>query len=85
MFSLQFHVFSSAPCSQTPSVYVVTLIFCIYKTSGGAPSSGRDAELDVIFRKLADSLLAVCFYAGFLLRLFFDPEDGSDMFLRNVG
>jgi hypothetical protein len=23
--------------------------------------------------------------AGFLLDLFFDPEDGSDMFFRNVG
>jgi hypothetical protein len=23
--------------------------------------------------------------AGFLLGLFFDPEDGGDMFLRNVG
>jgi hypothetical protein len=23
--------------------------------------------------------------AGFLLRLLFDPEDGGDMFLRNVG
>jgi hypothetical protein len=25
-------------------------------------------------------LLAVCFHAGFLLGLFFDPEDGGDMF-----
>jgi hypothetical protein len=31
------------------------------------------------------ALLATCFHAGFLLGLFFDPEDGSDMFLRNVG
>jgi hypothetical protein len=23
--------------------------------------------------------------AGFLLGLFFDPEDGGDMFLRNIG
>jgi hypothetical protein len=27
----------------------------------------------------------ICFHAGFLLGLFFDPEDGGDMFLRNVG
>jgi hypothetical protein len=30
-------------------------------------------------------LLANSFHAGFLLGLFFDPEDGGDMFLRNVG
>jgi hypothetical protein len=24
-------------------------------------------------------------HAGFLLGLFFDPEDGRDMFLQNVG
>jgi hypothetical protein len=30
-------------------------------------------------------LLATCFQAGFLLGLSFDPEDGGDMFLRNVG
>jgi hypothetical protein len=30
------------------------------------------------------ALLATCFHAGPLLGLFFDPEDGDDMFLRNV-
>jgi hypothetical protein len=29
--------------------------------------------------------LATFYYAGFLLGLFFEPEDGSDMFLRKVG
>jgi hypothetical protein len=31
------------------------------------------------------SLLATCFQAGFLLGIFLDPEDGGDMFFRNVG
>jgi hypothetical protein len=31
------------------------------------------------------ALLATCFHAGFLLGLFFDPEDGGDIFLRYVG
>jgi hypothetical protein len=31
------------------------------------------------------ALLAICFHAGFLFDLFFDPEDGSDTFLQNVG
>jgi hypothetical protein len=29
--------------------------------------------------------VASSFHAGFLLGLFLDPEDGGDMFLRNVG
>jgi hypothetical protein len=28
---------------------------------------------------------ATCLLAGFLLNLFFDPGNGDDMFLRNVG
>jgi hypothetical protein len=30
-------------------------------------------------------MLATCFHAGFLLGLVFDPEDGGDMLMRNVG
>jgi hypothetical protein len=32
-----------------------------------------------------ETLLATCFHTGFLLGFFFGPEDGCDMFLRNVG
>jgi hypothetical protein len=31
------------------------------------------------------ALLATCFQSGFFFGLFFDPEGGGDMFLRNVG
>jgi hypothetical protein len=29
--------------------------------------------------------VATCIQAGFLLGFFFDPEDGGNMFLRNIG
>jgi hypothetical protein len=32
-----------------------------------------------------EALFATCFHAGFLYGLFFDLEDGGDMFLRNIG
>jgi hypothetical protein len=38
-----------------------------------------------VWKQVALSLLATCFHVGFLLVLFFDPEDGGDMFLRNAG
>jgi hypothetical protein len=31
------------------------------------------------------ALLATCFHICFLLGFFFDPEDGGELFLRNVG
>jgi hypothetical protein len=31
------------------------------------------------------ALLATCFHAGLVLGLFFDYEDGGDIFLRNIG
>jgi hypothetical protein len=32
----------------------------------------------------ARALFAICFHSGFFLGLFSDPEDGDNMFLRNV-
>jgi hypothetical protein len=31
------------------------------------------------------ALLATCFHVGFLLGLFFNLEDGGDMFLGHIG
>jgi hypothetical protein len=31
------------------------------------------------------ALLAICFHAGFLLFLLFNPEDGGAIFFRSVG
>jgi hypothetical protein len=41
----------------------------------------------VISPKFISILSSACYllYANFLLGLFFDPEDGGDIFLRNVG
>jgi hypothetical protein len=37
-----------------------------------------------MIKTICSSETSPCFHAGFLLRLFFDPEDVGDMFLRNV-
>jgi hypothetical protein len=31
------------------------------------------------------ALFAICFHSGILCGLFFNPEDGGDIFFRNVG
>jgi hypothetical protein len=55
------------------------------------PTQGRVCKLSAgVKAKIQNAtyipaLLVACFHAGFLLSLFFDPEDGGDMFLRNVG
>jgi hypothetical protein len=34
---------------------------------------------------IGEVLLATYLHAGFMLSLFFDPEDGGEMILQNVG
>jgi hypothetical protein len=36
-------------------------------------------------KDLQEHVLVICFPVGLLLGLFFDSEEGGDMFLRNVG
>jgi hypothetical protein len=50
---------------------------------GGERLASSPAAL--FLRKEPPVLLAISFHAGFLLGLLFDPDDGGDMFLRNVG
>jgi hypothetical protein len=53
----------------------------MFRRNISPPFSGSKNEL----RKNSRPLFATCVHAGFLLDLFFDLEDGGDMFLRNVG
>jgi hypothetical protein len=43
------------------------------------------SKLLLLLLFLPIALLATCFEAAISLGLFFYPEDGGDMFLRNVG
>jgi hypothetical protein len=58
-------------------------MYSLSETSLGVLLLNSDIDHYVIIRKLLDLIFA-CFHAGFLLGLFFYPEDGSDMFLQNV-
>jgi hypothetical protein len=49
------------------------------------PSSGRKARVQLSPLEIADLCQAVLYWVVFLLGLFFDPEDGSDILLWNVG
>jgi hypothetical protein len=40
--------------------------------------------MDKLTNRKLRALLVTCSHAGFFLSLLFDPEDGGDMFLRNV-
>jgi hypothetical protein len=42
---------------------------------------GGTYRLNFQGQRISRALLATCFHAGFLRGLFFDPEDGGDMFL----
>jgi hypothetical protein len=44
----------------------------------------RQSQVQAMWPGTGLLLLATYFHAGFLLGLFFDPEDGGDMFIRNV-
>jgi hypothetical protein len=69
------------------STFFWAITFCslleVNRSFGGTspPSSGSNNKLS----KKPAELLSTCFHGGFLLGLFFYPEDESDMFLRNVG
>jgi hypothetical protein len=49
------------------------------------PSSGSKNKPNKKLVRKQVTLLTICFYAGFLHGLFFDPEDEGDVFLQNVG
>jgi hypothetical protein len=67
---------------------LITLEFVIqYFSNNWHQHQGSVRSIPLYERKERESrdLLATCFHAGFLIGLFFDPGDGGDMFLRNIG
>jgi hypothetical protein len=84
----------------TPFLPPITSLGCVWEridTGGLILSYGRaNGNWIALFHSLPLShiirnfgklnvLPATCFLSGFLLGLFFDPYDGGDTFLRNVG
>jgi hypothetical protein len=57
------------------------------RSNGNWLAAFRSPPLSYIARNFCKpiSLLSTFFHSGFLLGLFFDAEDGGDMFLRDVG
>jgi hypothetical protein len=67
---------------------VLVVLFCPTDESTGTDFHSSPYPLFPIQVQISGwqiILLATCFQAGFLLSLFFNPEEGGDMFLRNVG
>jgi hypothetical protein len=48
-------------------------------------SDKQETSKKQVESKASQSFAHYLLYAGFLPGLFFDPEDGNDMFLRNTG
>jgi hypothetical protein len=57
----------------------------IHRRFGGTYRFHLQGRKNKFSNKPAWKQVASSFHAGLLLNLFFDPEDGGNMFLRNVG
>jgi hypothetical protein len=84
--------FCSKYYSQTPSLCALPgnrneVLFAVLWTSNKIKFYAQP-RLQQSFLTLEDHkwiLYAICFLVGFLLDLFFDGDDGGDLFLRTVG
>jgi hypothetical protein len=45
----------------------------------------QSIESQPMFWSKPEALLAISFHSGIMFSLFFDPEDGGNMFLRKIG
>jgi hypothetical protein len=61
----------------------IASIFRVEEQAIGKKRASNRATWFIFLARVA--LLPTCFHAVFFLGLFSDPEDGGDMFLRNVG
>jgi hypothetical protein len=55
-------------------------VYCVLDNEISASEARKITE-----NYMWDFMFATRFHVGFFLGLFFDPEDGGDIFLRNIG
>jgi hypothetical protein len=61
------------------------MVFWEIKQSNPLKANRRFGEHVASIFRVAEHLLAACFHAVIFFGLFFDHEEGGDMFLRNIG
>jgi hypothetical protein len=82
------NVFFSCKChsnAEKPSVYTVKKSTFFWYKMPCSPLKVNQRFGGTYYIHLQEALLTTCVHAGISFGLFFDPEDGGDIFLRNVG